>query len=204
MSRENYLENLSRKLRALPESERNDALEYYDGYISDAEDESAAIAQLGSPGEVAANILANYVQSGNSQKSSVEKVFEKRNESYFSGVKLTWLIIIALFAVPIGFPIIIAVAAVAFALFVTLCSLVFAVGVTGIALLATGIGGLIAVPFLIFQDFSYAVFLLGMGLLSLGAGIFLMKLTAVLMRGFPKISHFVSKKIVRRRNGNEE
>jgi len=59
MNKMEFLEQLHRNLRALPETEKGDALEYYEGYISDAENESEAITRLGTPDEVAATILAN-------------------------------------------------------------------------------------------------------------------------------------------------
>ena len=61
MSRKEFMEQLERLLRELPEQERREALEYYDGYFDDAgeEQEAAVIQELGSPGKVAAMILAD-------------------------------------------------------------------------------------------------------------------------------------------------
>jgi len=195
-----YLEKLNQKLRVLPKSERCDALEYYDGCISDSESEEEAIMQLGTPGEVAANILAHYVERGNSSARMPHTISDERTPGATgsSGMKTALVIILALFALPVGLPIVIAIAAVAFTLFVALCAIVFAVAVAGISLLVTGIVALLAFPRVIFQSLGLAVSLFGIGLMSLGLGILLIKSTTILMRGFPKISRFVSKKIIRR------
>ena len=128
MTKGDYLAQLAHKLRVLPENERQDALEYYDGYLSDAENERTAIAQLGSPGEVSANILANYVakSSGayeadqasgqNGTRGAAPIKAAGRGESDVRGargIKTAWMIILALFALPIGLPLVISLAAVA-------------------------------------------------------------------------------------------
>jgi len=193
MTKTEYLNQLNYKLRVLPDSERHDALEYYDGYISDAENETAAIAQLGTPGEVAANILANYVAK-RPDPHGVSPVIKSRT----SGVKMAWMIILALFALPIGVPLIIALAATAFSLFMALFAVVLGVGVSGIALVVSGIVGIISFPFLIMHDMGFAMVYGGSGLILLGLGILFVKYTAVLMMGFPMIARFVGRIVIRR------
>ncbi|MCL1842278.1 MAG: DUF1700 domain-containing protein [Defluviitaleaceae bacterium] len=215
-----YLEQLSWKLRVLPESERRDALEYYEGYLSDAEDEAAAIIQLGSPGEVAANILANHVltlappsQANNLiggviakepvNQSQVMPAEDMAKPSVFSGMKTTWVIILAIFAMPVGLPIIIAVAAIAFGLFITLAVLVFSFVVAGLAMLLAGFVSIFVFPFIIFQGFGFSMIMMGTGLITIGLGIFFVKFSILLMRGFPKISRYVGKEIRRVGNGKQ-
>jgi len=188
-----YLAQLSHRLRVLPASERQDALDYYDGYLSDAENEAAAIAQLGSPGEVAANILANYV----SKTPSTHELSDRKAEA--RGVRTAWMIILALFALPVGLPIIITLATIPFMLFITLLSVIFSFGVTGVALIAAGVGSIIVFPFVVLQDFGTALFFGGTGLICIGLGIWFINLTRVLMRGFPMIARFVAQQINRRR-----
>lgn len=202
MTKSDYLEQLSHKLRVLPESERRDAVEYYDGYISDADDEAAAISSLGTPGEVAANILANYVTGNTAENSPTEVTLSgpPAKTPWYAGIKTTWVVILALFAVPIGVPLAIAVAAVAFALVITLGSLILAFAFTGVAFVIAGIFGFLTLPFIVFQDFGFAILSAGSWLLLLGFGILFIRLTALCMRGFPAISRFVSKKIIGRKN----
>ncbi|MCL1878329.1 MAG: DUF1700 domain-containing protein [Defluviitaleaceae bacterium] len=197
MNKAEYLQKLEQKLRVLPEDERRDALNYHDEYISDAGDENTAISQLGTPGEVAAIILAQSV-SGEKNPQSAQNP-DGPKESAFSGMKTAMIVILSLFALPLAFPVVITVASIGFALVITLATLVFTFAVTGAALLFAGAAGILFFPFLLFQNFGHAMFLLGNGLISVGLGILLIKLTVVVMRrGFPAISRFVSKKILRR------
>ena len=59
MTRTAFLAALEQLLAPLPESERKDALSYYEDYLDAAgpENEARAIAELGSPEEVARKIL---------------------------------------------------------------------------------------------------------------------------------------------------
>lgn len=61
MNRKEFLEQLERLLWDIPEQERAEALDYYRNYFEDAgeENESGVIQELGSPGKVAAMILAD-------------------------------------------------------------------------------------------------------------------------------------------------
>ena len=212
MSKSEFLEQLNHKLRVLPESERADALEYYDGYISDAEDEQA-ISKLGTPGEVAAIILANYVSGEGLRGSGEQGVSASPGQaseggvgrtSPFAGMKTAWVIILAIFAVPLGAPLAIVLIAVAFSLFIALSAVIFAFAVSGFATIFAGAVSILAFPFIAFQDIGFAILSLGNGLVSLGVGILLIKLTAFAMRGFPAISRFVGKKLARRdKNGKQ-
>ena len=58
MNREEFLSQLERLLYDIPAQEREEALEYYNGYFDDAgkEKEAEVIQELGSPGKVAAII----------------------------------------------------------------------------------------------------------------------------------------------------
>lgn len=61
MTRTEYMKSLEKLLAPLPETERRDALDYYDEYFDAAgkSRESETIAELGSPEEVAQKILEN-------------------------------------------------------------------------------------------------------------------------------------------------
>lgn len=61
MTRAEYIKSLEHLLAALPETERRDALNYYEEYFDDAgvEKEADTIAELGTPEEVAQKILEN-------------------------------------------------------------------------------------------------------------------------------------------------
>ena len=191
MTKAEYLEQLSQRLSALPRGERRDALEYYDGYLSDAEDEAAAIARLGAPGEVAADILAEHVAKG----PAVSKAGA-------NGIKTAWMVALAVFALPVGLPVAIALAASVLALFVVLLAVILALGAGGLGSLLAGMAGLIMFPLTVAQSAALALIAGGAGLISLGLGILLIKCAAALLMGFPAIARFAGKKIAgRKRHG---
>ena len=61
MNRKQFMEQLERLLSDISEAERQEALEYYEGYFDDAgpENEGEVIRELGNPGKVAAIIKAD-------------------------------------------------------------------------------------------------------------------------------------------------
>ena len=56
MNKEEYLELLKNCLQALPLDEQEEALDFYENYLNDAEDEEKAIEELGTPEELAGKI----------------------------------------------------------------------------------------------------------------------------------------------------
>lgn len=190
MTKTEFLTTLRHKLRTLPQEDIEDAVEYYDSYINDAEmEETAAIERLGPPGEIAAQILADFAIQ---EPGSPDK--QKR------GLGMALSIILAIFALPIGLPIAIAIAAVAFSLLITLLALLFSFFICAAALLITGVLLIVLTPVVLFQSITAAVVALGQGLLSLGIGILMLKLTKALLQGGTRfITKFVGKRIVRRR-----
>jgi len=196
MTKTEYLTQLDYKLRVMPHDERKDALEYYEGYLSDADNERDAISQLGSPGEVAANILANYV-------AKTPQLTESRAETRrtrTSGIRTAWVITLAIFALPVGLPIILSLAVIPFALIISLGSIIIGVGATGIGLMFGGLIGIVTFPFVVTQEFGFGLMTGGMGLLYIGLGILFIKWTSLLVRGFPMIARFVGRLILKGRN----
>lgn len=65
MNREEFFRRLEYLLQSIPESERMDALAYYNDYFDDAgiENEQRVIQELGSPEDVAQMILEDYYKS---------------------------------------------------------------------------------------------------------------------------------------------
>lgn len=192
MTRELFMSELDRKLRVLPYSERQDALEYYEGYLNDANDVDSAILGLGTPGEVAATILAEYVE-----KAPRKGVRHERRQA--GGLRTALVITLALFAVPIGLPLIITVASVSFALILALGSVVFAFGASAAALVIGGIASLVFSPFVMFQNFGAGLIMAGNGLVFLAVAILFVYLTKNIARGFTLIAKFVGGTISRRR-----
>jgi uncharacterized membrane protein len=190
MTKNDFLSQLEYRLRALPENERRDAVEYYEGYIDDAAgDEASVIERLGPPAEVAAKILAEYATAGSYESEPAKK----------QGLSMAWAVILAVFAVPIGLPIAIAVAAVAIALLVTVFSLLVAFGATAISLVVGGAAALVVGIVALFQNIPIALMAIGSALVLAGIGALFAKLAAVMATaGFRAVARFAGKAIIRR------
>lgn len=203
MNRVEYMEELEALLSDIPAEEREDAINYYNDYFDagGVENEESTIISLGTPEQLARTIkLANsdatvidgeftetgyydglsadkqevdmYAKVANSADNGKDKATKK-----MSGGTIALIIILAIFALPILGPIIIAFAAVLFGLAVAMVAVVFgiavaviAVGVAGLCFgglgLFIGIGSLFAEPFA-------AITIVGAALIALSFGILL-------------------------------
>lgn len=184
MTRIEFLAELSRKLDKLPKEEFENVLRYYDEVFLDAgvdkEDETAE--NLGSIDEIARQILIDnniapdgepeyFVQEkinnqknqaqNNSSNYNANNTFNNQNYAYKKKSDLGWKIAVIILTFPIWLPIIITLAALAFALVITAISLVFALIVTAVACVVGGIVILFTEPFL-------GMIVLGIGLVAAG------------------------------------
>ena len=78
MTKKEFMDQLARLLGGLSQSERQEALDYYNSYFDDAgpENEAAVIQELGSPGKVAAIIKADLADEGEDFGEYTEKGFQ--------------------------------------------------------------------------------------------------------------------------------
>lgn len=181
-----YLFRLREQLKKLPPDELDDAMGYYDEYLSEAEREGTLdrkLASLGSPREAALNIL----------KDKAYKEIEVSPPSASKGFKAVWLTILGIFASPIAIPIGLGIAMVVFGLVIAVFSLAFGVafavlsalfiiGAASVALIAAGIAGIVLSGSIFFTHIPSGFFFMGCGLLSLGAGAVLGLVTFRLIR----------------------
>lgn len=165
MNRETFINELKTKLIKLPQEECDAALNYYEEYFDEAgpENEEKIIAELGSPTQIAKQIMADFVIK--------ETQLQTKIPSPKKSMGALWIIIIAIFATPIALPLAIALVTVLFALFITMIALLFAgilsftaIGISGIALFGIGIATLFIHP-------ATGAFLIGSGLILIGLGI---------------------------------
>lgn len=82
MNRVEFMQQLERLLWDIPESDRLDAIAYYNDYFDEAgpENEAQVIRELGSPGKVAAIIKADLNASGNVEAEYTEHGYEDGRE----------------------------------------------------------------------------------------------------------------------------
>ena len=163
MNKETYLKQLESKLKRIPSYEVEAAIAYYNEYFDEAgaENTQQVIKELGSPAQVASQILADYATKDlDSHPSSTKK-----------GLLAIWMMILAILATPITLPIMLAVVAFIFA-FVLLCG---SLALTAIAILFSlilgGIGCLIGGVAVILQHIPTALFFIGLGLTASGIGL---------------------------------
>ncbi|MEH7521832.1 DUF1700 domain-containing protein [Bacillus sp. JJ1503] len=165
MNKEAYLRELQRKLRKLPHEEVNAALDYYSEYFDEAGEENTqnVIGKLGSPAQVASQILADYAVKG----------LDTESESAKKGFSAIWFIILAILASPIALPLLISVFALVFSAVIVCVAFIFTFFVTIAALTLSGIVSIVAGFSVIGQHWQTSLFFVGTGLIASGIGILL-------------------------------
>lgn len=163
MNKQEYLRCLARELRHLPREDRQRVLEYYEEYFEEAgpEQEQSVIEELGPPSEVAGQII---------QDTAIKRM-EEPGESAKKGFSTVWIIILALFAAPIGLPLALALVVVLLALVFTVVIFAGAIVFSGFCLVVCGILGIVAGIWILFSEFANGLCITGMGLLCGGTGI---------------------------------
>jgi len=152
MNKEMFMNKLKDRIRRLPQEEYNDAIAYYEEFFDECDNEAEVIGKLGTPEQVAAQILADFG--------------ERELKDNSSAGRKTWIMILAIFSFPVLVPVAIALIVVAFSMFVTIFSLIISGGVVMIAGVAA-----MALSFLfIFQDISAWLLFFGSGLMCVGIG----------------------------------
>ena len=165
MTKDAYLKKLKGKLKRLPQEEVEAAVDYYSEYFDDAGEENTeqVILQLGSPSNVASQILADAAM----------KDLTNHPKSTTKNISAIWLILIAIVTAPISLPIlgsvlgiIIAMVAVAFALLFSLFMIVVSFVIGGIATFLSGL-------FVLTDHLPTAILFIGIGLVISGLGLLL-------------------------------
>lgn len=163
MSRREYMRELEERLSRMPEQERCDAMGYYEEYFDEAgpENEAEVIKSLGTPAQIARQILADFAV-----KESVAKP-----QSPKKGLWAIVFIVLAIFASPIALPL----ALVAVVLVFVAILLIGVFAFTGVVVVASfifaGVVSSIAAFGVIVASPATGVFALGFGLAFIGIGI---------------------------------
>ena len=167
MTQAQFLRALSRRLRGLPEAERDEALRYYREYLQDADLEPKADVTplVGTPDECARGILADSL------------IRQERDATVKSGWQSFKLVLLGILAAPVALPLAIA----AFALVVTVFAALIACFVSGGALALAGVAFLPAALFMAGGP-GQALIVAGYGLLLISVGILMIIGTTALWR----------------------
>ena len=166
MNRDEFLARLRRQLAGLPEEEREERLAFYGEMLADrVEDgltEEEAAASLGTPEEVAAQILADVPMSVLVR----EKVRPKQKDRERAW---GWQTVLIILGFPIWFSVLVAILAVGFSLYVSLWAVVLSLWAVTVGLFAGAVGCTgIAVLYLVRGNPGAAGFSIGAALICAG------------------------------------
>ena len=192
MNQNQFLAELARQLKNLPQTERDNALSYYEEYFRDADTSKNedVTAIFGDPSAVAAKIIGEYTP----QNGEVPVNYEIKAKK--SGTKKILTIILAVFAAPIVMPIAIGLISAAFGVLVAVLSSVLALALAGVCIVITGIAAIAGVVLARPMDFGTVVFFLGYSMFCVAAGSAICLGMAKLMRiTFAAIRRGISKLI---------
>ena len=168
-----YLNQLQKYLKKLPQSDYEDAMEYFTEYFADAgpEKEQAVIAELGTPKQAAAELMMNLLDRKMDEREAMEQEEKRKEKKKTTGANVVWIAILALFAAPIGAPILISILIVLLcaALCVALLDMsVFLIAVAGVVV---GVKMLLRGILAVSVSFGGFCFITGMGILLIGISI---------------------------------
>ena len=168
-----YLNQLQKYLKKLPQSDYEDAMEYFTEYFADAgpEKEQAVIEELGTPKQAAAELMMNLLDRKMDEREAMEQEEKRKEKKKTTGANVVWIAILALFAAPIGAPILISILIVLLcaALCVALLDMsVFLIAVVGVVV---GVKMLLRGILAVSVSFGGFCFITGMGILLIGISI---------------------------------
>lgn len=131
---DSYIKELNRNLLDLPDSDRQDVIDYYHEFLLDGDfqTEAAIVEDLGTPKILARKILADYAASISSQPDT------KDQQSSGANLKTIWLIILGIFAAPIGIPLVVVIGALMIAIMIAFCIVVIGFAAVVAALIIGG------------------------------------------------------------------
>ena len=178
MTRNEFLAELKKHLQSLAEAEQEEAIRYYEEYFDDAgpENEARVIEELGSPAELARDIIANSTFSiaktsaqqaeGEAKGRQFKRIGPEVKQKSTGGKALFWALVIlsSVIWLPLLFGAVVTVLALLFSVVVT----VLALAVACIAMLVQFFMALfLGIP-LLATSLPDGLLLVGMALLDLG------------------------------------
>ena len=187
MDKQAFMQELEYRLRHLTDEDKFDALEYYSEYIEDLNlpPEGDVCAHLGTPKEVARQIIAQTTER------RVDEMHEKETTKGFGSV--VWLAVLGIFASPIALPFAIVAVVLVFSFLITIGSIIFAFGVSGVACVLSGV--MAAFLSITVSGIAQKFILIGAGLLVVGLGILFLILTKLMAKLMVKIVSGIIRKI---------
>lgn len=175
MNRDEYMKRLEYRLRRLPKEDYDKALSYFTEYFEEAgaDKESQAIEDLGSPEMAADQIIRDFaMENAGKPVKDVKR-----------GVSAVWVGILAVFAAPIGVPLALSFGVLALAFAFVILTFVFCVFILTLSVAVSAIPCILIGVWMLFTSFADGVSTIGVGLLGLGTGYWLLVGCAALGKG---------------------
>ena len=192
MTRTEYMQQLHRRLCRLPQEEYQSAMQYYNEYFNDAgeENEQRVIAELGNPQQVAAQILSDYAMKGVAKAPASAK----------KGLSALWVVILSIFALPIGLPLAFAGVVTSLALVLSVLIIYLVLFLSGAVVMAAGFCMILGGIAVVLQGPMTTLFFIGAGLIGMGVGLLiLMFMTALWKKTFGLLAKFYYRHVRRER-----
>ena len=175
MNREEYMKRLEYRLRRLPKEDYDKAVSYFTEYFEEAgpDNESQAIEDLGSPEMAADQIIRDFaMENANRPVKDVRR-----------GISAVWVGILAVFAAPIGVPLALTLGILALTFVFVILMLVFCVFILTLSVAVSAIPCIVIGVWMLFTSFADGIATIGIGLLGLGIGYWLLIGSAALGKG---------------------
>lgn len=199
MTREEYMTKLQKYLRKLPKQDYEDAIEYFNEYFSDTDEEGQQrlMEELGTPKEAAADLMYNLLDRKiQEQDESGEEKKSKKG--------ITLLAVLAIMSTPVTVPLFIAMLAVLLAAAICVVCVIFSDFIAAFSILLVGgkllLRGLVSFPY----SLSGALMITGCGLLGIGCAILLYLLGIYLCKWTGMLLVMLARKIAGKRGKNHE
>ena len=167
MTKLEFISILTGKLSHLPWEAVRERVEFYIEAIEDRVEEGLseeeAVAEVGSPDEIAAQIIADL------PPAPVEAPSRKQRRKLSSGE-----ILLLVLGSPLWLSLLIAAAAVVISLYASLWAVVISLWAAFVSVVAGAFAGVVGGAFLTFANASSSIFMIGAGIFCIGAAILLL------------------------------
>lgn len=161
MKKEEYMRQLKKKLKRLPKEDFERAVEYYEEYFAEAEDEEKAIEELG-PVQEAAHAIICDMACGYAKEPA---------QDMKKGMDALWVAVLAVFAAPVALPLLCAGAAVVFSVLLAIAMIFLAAALADVGIVIAGVFAAVASFSVLAKSVPVFLTCLGAGIFCCGAGL---------------------------------
>jgi len=190
MTRNEFMQELESGTRGMPESDRIEALRYYEEYFDEAgpENEIKAANELGDPAIIAKKLMADYAYN---QTQMTEPPKPIKNTLY---IKYMWLIILGICVSPIALPVVAAIMSVIFSIMVVLFVITFVFAVLAVVFIIVGAVGIAVGIAGLFASVYKGLIILGAALIFIGVGILMVTLFyCIVFKSIPQLTKLIGR-----------